>query len=65
MKSVAQQWKEEGIEQGVLLGKQQGIEQGIERVAAKMLADGDSIENIARVTGLSTAKIQTIKSLLH
>ncbi len=46
MKSVAQQWKDEGIEQ----------------VASRMLAGGDSVERIARVTGLSTARIQTIKA---
>ncbi len=77
MKTAAQQWMQEGaeklkptfikqgiergIERGIEQGIEQGIERGIRRVATKMLADGDSIENIARVTGLSTANIQAIK----
>ena len=55
--TVAEQLKQQGIEQG--------IEQGIAQVAYQMLADEDSIDKIARVTGLSVAKIQALKTVKH
>ena len=48
MKSAAQQWIDEGIEKGV------------EIVARNMLSEGDSIEKVARVTGLSPMQLKTI-----
>ena len=70
MKSAAQQWIDEGIEQGVILGKQegiekgikQGVEQGVEKVARNMFSEGDSIEKIARVTGLTNSALRSIQS---
>ena len=52
MKSAAQQWIDEGIERGV--------EQGLETVARNMLSEGDPIEKVARVTGLSPMQLKTI-----
>ena len=52
MKTVAQQWIDEGIEKGV--------EQGLETVARNMLSEGDPIEKVARVTGLSPMQLKTI-----
>ena len=60
MKSAAQQWIDEGIEKGVLMGEQKGIEQGVHKVARNMLSEGDSIEKVARVTGLSPMQLKTI-----
>ena len=70
MKSAAQQWIDEGIEKGVLLGEQKGIEkgikrgveQGVEKVARNMFSEGDSIEKIARVTGLTNSALRAIQS---
>ena len=45
--------KHEGIEQG--------REQGLERVARAMLADGDSVEKIVRVTGLPRLTVEALK----
>ena len=45
--------KNEGIEQG--------REQGLERVARAMLADGDSVEKIVRVTGLPRLTVEALK----
>ena len=58
--------REDSLAEGI----EQGIEQGIERgkaeekliLAKNMLIDGESIEKISRYTGLSTAKIITLKS---
>jgi predicted transposase/invertase (TIGR01784 family) len=61
---------EEGIEQGIELGIEKGIEQGVERgrlegefrkaleTALKMREDGDSIEKILRITGLSERELR-------
>jgi hypothetical protein len=50
--------KEEGIE----IGKAEGEVKKAMEIAQIMLLDGDSIEKIARITGLSTAEIETLKN---
>ena len=61
--------EEKGIEIGKAEGKAEGIEIGEARlreeknmIARAMLLDGDSVEKIARITGLSIKKINELKS---
>ncbi len=61
MKSVAQQWMQEGAEKLKPAFIKQGIEQGIRRVATKLLAEGVDVNLVARTTGLSVAQIEAIK----
>ena len=56
-------------EKGIEIGKAEGIEIGEARlreeknmIARAMLLDGDSVEKIARITGLSVEKINELKS---
>jgi predicted transposase/invertase (TIGR01784 family) len=42
-------------------GLAEGIEKGIEKVAKNMLAEGDSIEKIMRLTGLTREQIEKLK----
>ena len=72
MTSLAQAWKEEGIEIGILdgvkIGKQEGIKLGEARGEARgkaeliqmMLNNGSSVNDIAKVTGLSLDEIQKL-----
>ncbi len=68
MTSLAQAWKEEGIEIGILdgvkIGKQEGIKLGEARGKAEliqmMLNNGSSVNDIAKVTGLSVNEIQKL-----
>jgi predicted transposase/invertase (TIGR01784 family) len=52
---------EKGREEGIEKGREEGIEKGREEVAKAMLLDGDSIEKISRITGLSVSSIQKLK----
>jgi predicted transposase/invertase (TIGR01784 family) len=57
--TIAERLKQEGIQ----LGKQEGIqlgEQRIREIVLNMLAEGQSIAFIGKVTGLSEAEIQKI-----
>ena len=64
MTSLAQSWKEEGIEIGILdgvkIGKQEGIKLGKAELIKMMLTKGNSAESIAQITGLSIADIQKL-----
>ena len=68
MNSLAQAWKEEGIEIGILdgvkIGKQEGIKlgkaEGKAELIQMMLNNGNSINDIAKVTGLSIDEIQKL-----
>lgn len=72
MTSLAQAWKEEGIEIGILdgvkIGKQEGIKLGKAEgkteekveIAKAMLLDGDTVEKVAKITGLSIDEIQKL-----
>ena len=76
MTSLAQAWKEEGIEIGILdgvkIGKQEGIKLGKAegkaegkteekvKIAKAMLLDGDTVEKVAKITGLSIDEIQKL-----
>jgi len=70
MTSLAQSWKEEGIQDGIKIGKQDGIKIGEARGEAKgrleiahsMLLDGDSVQKIVRITGISVSEIERLKT---
>ena len=42
--------------------KNQGREEGLQQVARAMLADGDSVEKIMRITGLPRASVEALKA---
>ncbi|WP_250311324.1 Rpn family recombination-promoting nuclease/putative transposase [Rickettsia endosymbiont of Oedothorax gibbosus] len=71
MPSIAQVWKEEGIEiglqDGIKIGVQDGIKIGEARGEAKlikmMINNGSSIEEVAKITGLSITKINELLKL--
>ncbi|WP_341748515.1 Rpn family recombination-promoting nuclease/putative transposase [Candidatus Tisiphia endosymbiont of Sialis lutaria] len=79
MPSIAQVWKEEGIEiglqDGIRIGIQDGIKIGEARGEARgkakgeaklikmMINNGNSIEEVARITGLSITKINELLKL--
>ncbi|WP_341756318.1 MULTISPECIES: Rpn family recombination-promoting nuclease/putative transposase [unclassified Candidatus Tisiphia] len=68
MPSIAQVWKEEGIEigkrKGIQIGEARGEAKGEARGEAKlikmMISNGSSIEEVARMTGLSITKINDL-----
>ncbi|MDN3030276.1 MAG: Rpn family recombination-promoting nuclease/putative transposase [Candidatus Tisiphia sp.] len=68
MPSIAQVWKEEGIQigvqDGIKIGVQDGIRIGEARGEAKlikmMINNGSSIEEVAKITGLSITKINEL-----
>lgn len=78
MTSLAQSWKEEGIEIGILdgikigeaKGMEKGIEKGIEKgaqqskieIAKKMLSQGYSFTDISDLTGLSIDDIKNLQA---
>ena len=68
MPSIAQVWKEEGIEiglqDGIKIGEAKGRAEGRAEGEAKlikmMINNGNSIEEVARITGLSITKINEL-----
>jgi predicted transposase/invertase (TIGR01784 family) len=73
MGSIAEEWLNEGMQQGIQKGKQEGItlglQQGIEKgkmeeaisIAKEMLLSSEPMEKIVKYTGLSKEKIDSIK----
>ena len=70
MRTVAQQWIDEGIQKGMVQAKpkylaqgiEKGIERGIETVAYNMLDEGADIKFVAKTTGLTEAQLKAIKA---
>ncbi len=74
MSTLAQKWKQEGIDIGWQQGKQEGIDIGWQEgkqegskdkalaVALQMMADGLAVQTIAKYTGLSYEEIKELKS---
>lgn len=60
MKTVAQQWIDEGMQKAKPRYLAEGIEKGIEAVARNLLADNEPIEKIMRVTGLTETQLKAI-----
>jgi predicted transposase/invertase (TIGR01784 family) len=52
--------REEGREEGRELGREEGVEQGLRLTAKNMLSEGLPLDTIAKITGLSIEKIQTL-----
>ena len=73
MRSIAEAWKEEGFEEGIEKGKLAGIQEGIEKgklagiqeerliVAKNMLLEGDSIQRVAKITGLTIQEVENLR----
>ena len=53
--------KAEGIEEGVVKGKAEGKAEERRDIALRMLQDGLSVEQVARVTGLSVEEVQHLR----
>jgi predicted transposase/invertase (TIGR01784 family) len=70
MEEAQQVWFEEGREEGIEMGREEaqqawfeeGLEKGKLETARAMFADGDSLEKIARNTGMS---LESLKEKLH
>ena len=64
MTSLAQSWKEEGIEigiqDGIKIGEARGEARGEAKLIKMMINKGNSIETIAQITGLSIVDIQKL-----
>jgi predicted transposase/invertase (TIGR01784 family) len=62
--SVIETAKHEGREQGRQEGREEGREQGLQEgrieIAREMKKEGDPIEKIARITGLSKEQIENL-----
>lgn len=52
---------EQGIEKGIVKGMEQGIEKGKREVAKAMLDEGESLERIMKLTGLSLTQIKLLR----
>jgi predicted transposase/invertase (TIGR01784 family) len=75
--TIAEQFIERGVQQGIQLGKQEGIQYGMQlgkqeginetskHIATNMLAEGQSADLIARVTGLKLEDILKLQNQLH
>ena len=65
MTSLAQSWKEEGIQigikDGIKIGEARGEARGEAKLIKMMISKGQSINNIAQITGLSIEEITKLK----
>ena len=52
--------KEKGREEGIEIGKEKRREEGMENIALKLLARGDSIEEVKAITGMTKEKITAL-----
>jgi flagellar biosynthesis/type III secretory pathway protein FliH len=67
LKGVEQAFKqgtEQGFKQGTEQGFKQGTEKGIEKVALRMLKNGESTEKVVLYTGLSKEKVSSLHEQL-
>jgi predicted transposase/invertase (TIGR01784 family) len=63
LEDALQVWKEEGIAEGIEKGFEEGIQKGIAReqeIARNFLANGVSVEIVAKSTGLSREQIEKL-----
>ncbi|HJD64128.1 MAG TPA: transposase, partial [Rickettsia endosymbiont of Sericostoma sp.] len=60
MPSIAQVWKEEGIQIGEARGEARGEAKGEAKLIKMMINNGSSIEEVAKITGLSITKINEL-----
>jgi len=67
--TAAEQWRQEGRQEGVqlgkqegiLLGKQEGIHEALKTVACKLLSQGRTTDEVVALTGLSTVELEQLK----
>lgn len=60
MRTIADSYIEEGFNKGIIQGIEQGIEKGKAELIKMMLNQGNSIDTIAKITGLSFADIKAL-----
>ncbi len=58
--AIYQQWRQENLSEGRFEGRVEGQEAERRLIALKMLAEGISLEVIAKITGYSTQQIQNL-----
>ena len=63
METALEVSREEGFERGVGVGIEKGMEKGVETVAVNALAEGLSLEQVHRITGLDTETINGLRVL--
>ena len=63
--TIAEQFKAEGIQQGIQQEVEKGIEQEKIIIAERLLSEGAEISFIAKITNLSLAKIKELKEKSH
>ena len=61
-KEGIQEGRKEGIWEGRKEGIQEGIEKGLKLVAKKMMAEGDSLEKVSKVTELTVSQLKKLKT---
>jgi predicted transposase YdaD len=59
-----QQGIQQGIERGIERGIQQGIERGIQKVAGSLLRENMTLEQVAKLTGLTIEQLQNLQNSL-
>lgn len=59
--TIAEQWKQEGVQQGM----QQGEHHAVEKVAKRLLAKGLDCDDIAEITELSKDEIKALEAANH
>ncbi len=64
-KQLKDEGREEGLEEGLERGRERGLEAGREQTrretAARLLRRGDSLEDVAEITGLSVDTVRQIR----
>ena len=60
MESIAQEYIDKGIEQGIEQGMERGRQEEKLGIARTMYRSGESLERVARWTGLSEASIRSL-----
>lgn len=60
MRTIADSYIEEGFNKGILQGTKKGIEKGKAELIKMMLNQGNPVDKIAKITGLSVSDIQKL-----
>ena len=60
MLTIADSYIEEGFNKGILQGTEKGIEKGKVELIKMMLNQGNPVDKIAKITGLSVSDIQKL-----
>ncbi len=61
MTSLAEHWAQGGFEKGVKIGKAEGVQIGEARVIKMMIANGNSIDTISKITGIPLDQINQLQ----